>query len=169
MTTTNQPEPAEDLAQNLRDAITYSSDTGSPVLAALRDLIASTPGRSGDELAAARVLLAAHARELSALIYSDVLADRERNPDGGNDGRNHVRRGGMMTAQQTLDRYADDLDAAAEAAEPGPLQMLGEALRREHREVDGSPDSEGSCIADGCDWPCPTMRALYVAEAGEQQ
>jgi len=39
-----------------------------------------------------------------------------------------------------------------------------EALRAQvaaiHYEVDGSPHSEGSCIEDGQDYPCATLRAL---------
>jgi hypothetical protein len=52
----------------------------------------------------------------------------------------------------------------------GPLTTLASRLRELHYEVDGSPDREGSCLADGCDWPCPTIRALDDAQAaaGEQ-
>jgi hypothetical protein len=83
----------------------------SPTLRAVRDIIAATPGRDGDELAAARVLLAAHARELAELIETDIRADRERKHTG----RPYVyaHRGGMMSARQRIDRYADALDAAA--------------------------------------------------------
>lgn len=99
-----------DLPQSVRDAITYSSDTGSPVLAALRDIIAATPGRDGGELSAARVLLAAHARELSGALDQHYTRDRAGHPSGSDA---YHRRGGIVSAMQVLDRYADDLDAAA--------------------------------------------------------
>jgi hypothetical protein len=46
---------------------------------------------------------------------------------------------------------------------------LSTRLRELHYEVDGAPDREGSCLADGADWPCPTMTALFAAEAGESR
>jgi hypothetical protein len=75
----------------------------SPTLAALRDLIASTPGRPGAELAASRALLAAHARELAERIRNSE-ALRNFTDDHMSD---------MNEAAAELDRYADNLDAQA--------------------------------------------------------
>jgi hypothetical protein len=92
------------------------ADANNPTLLAVQDLILSQPGLDidpGDALDAARVLLAAHARELASMVAADIRADRERNPGGGKMSlRNYSRRGGMMTVAQRLDQYADDLDAA---------------------------------------------------------
>lgn len=49
------------------------------------------------------------------------------------------------------DRYASKRDQYAAAA--AQIRLL-------HREVDGTPHSEGSCLEDGQDWPCATRRAL---------
>jgi hypothetical protein len=91
-----------------------------PTLAALRDLIAADPGAmtGAEALASARTLLAAHARELTALVQQRIEVDRTDNPGGGQmAARNHTRRGGMMTARWVLDRYADDLDQQAAGGE----------------------------------------------------
>jgi hypothetical protein len=87
----------------------------SPTLAALRDLIAADPGAmtGGEALESARTLLAAHTRELADLVQQRIEQDRARSsarPDA------HAHRGGMMTARTVLDRYADDLDQAADGA-----------------------------------------------------
>lgn len=87
-----------------------------PTLAALRDLIAADPGAMTITEAeeSARTFLAAHAHELAGLVQNAILADRDRAPGGGALGpRNHARRGGMLTARQVLDRYADQLDQTA--------------------------------------------------------
>jgi hypothetical protein len=47
------------------------------------------------------------------------------------------------------------------------LHAVRRRVRAIHREVDGSPDREGSCLEDGQDYPCATLRALYAE--GEQQ
>jgi hypothetical protein len=87
-------------------------DALSPTLRLLRDALLTRPGTtSAEALSAAREFLGAHARELAELIETDIRADRER----AHTGRQHVyaHRGGMMSARQRIDRYADDLDAAA--------------------------------------------------------
>lgn len=38
-----------------------------------------------------------------------------------------------------------------------------------HREVDGSPHAEGSCIEDGQDYPCATLRALHAGQPDAEQ
>jgi hypothetical protein len=59
---------------------------------------------------------------------------------------------------------ADSMVARLNAGTP-----LGVVLREAHHPVDGSRDNDGSCIADGHDWPCPVITALYAAEAGESR
>ena len=44
--------------------------------------------------------------------------------------------------------------------ERGQLEVLRARISAIHYEVDGSPYSEGSCIEDGQDYPCATLRAL---------
>lgn len=56
------------------------------------------------------------------------------------------------------------LDKVFPQAAPAVPVELAARLRELHHEVDGSPTSEGSCVEDGQDWPCATMRALYAAE-----
>lgn len=78
----------------------------------LRDLIAADPGTMTITEAeeSARTLLAAHARELAVLVQDRIELDRADHPSGYDA---HKRRGGMMSARQVLDRYADDLDQQA--------------------------------------------------------
>lgn len=40
------------------------------------------------------------------------------------------------------------------------LEALRARITTIHYEVDGSLQSDGSCIEDGQDWPCNTVRAL---------
>jgi hypothetical protein len=86
----------------------------SPTLAALRDALADPrPIELREALESARTLLAAHTRELADLVQQRIEQDRARSsarPDA------HAHRGGMMTARTVLDRYADDLDQAADGA-----------------------------------------------------
>lgn len=108
--------PAEDIAQNIRNALRFNADTASPALATVRDLILTLPGSTpATALASARVVLAAHTRELAALVNAEIRADRARRP-GAQPRSAYAHRGGMMSARQRLDRYADDLDAAADGA-----------------------------------------------------
>jgi hypothetical protein len=105
--------PAEDIAQNIRDAITYSSDTASPALATVRDLILTLPGSTpASALASARVILAAHTRELATAQHTEartVGADMRARSD-----RSRVAHcGGRHAVIANLRRYADALDAAA--------------------------------------------------------
>ncbi|SEO82827.1 hypothetical protein [Actinacidiphila rubida] len=71
-----------------------------------------------------------------------------------------------MPESADTDAWTAIVGTTDEADKPTPLAALGDALRKEHYEVDAMPGSDGSCIADGNDWPCPTMRAFYDAEAG---
>jgi len=54
-----------------------------------------------------------------------------------------------------------DILASPHPKTPDPAAVLREAIRAIHYEVDGSPHSEGSCIACCQDYPCATLRALY--------
>lgn len=65
----------------------------------------------------------------------------------------------------TLAAAAGGQPVAEVSATPVPV-ALSIRLRELHYSVDGSPSDDGSCPADGCDWPCPTMTALYAAEGG---
>lgn len=58
-----------------------------------------------------------------------------------------------------------DPDGDGETA-PRVPDALAARLRTLHYEVDGSPDRGGSCIEDGQNWPCATIRALTVEEDG---
>jgi hypothetical protein len=64
------------------------------------------------------------------------------------------------------DRTIAEAQVYATLAISAPEEPLAEmaALRDRvtaiHYEVDGSLDSDGSCVEDGSDWPCPTIRAL---------
>lgn len=50
--------------------------------------------------------------------------------------------------------------AGEDSSENTQLAALAKRLREIHYEVDGSPHAEGSCVADGYDYPCPTLRAI---------
>lgn len=85
-------------------------DSLSPTLRRLCDAIrAASALTPAEALADARELLADHARELVGLVQQRIEQDCADNP-GGAYGKH--RRGGMTSARQVLDRYADDLDAA---------------------------------------------------------
>ncbi|MCX4987144.1 hypothetical protein [Streptomyces sp. NBC_00572] len=82
----NTPAPSEtapafegDLdAGTVRDALAFNDDTADQTLATLRDVLLDTSlSRTPDQaLAAARILLAAHARQIEALIEAHYRATR---------------------------------------------------------------------------------------------
>lgn len=91
----------------------------SPALVVVQELILAQDNLGidpGDALYAARTLLAAHARELAATVAESVRADRERWPAMGDNGCNNNHRDGMQHIERDLNRYADDLEAAAAGA-----------------------------------------------------
>lgn len=105
---------------DMRDLLAFHNDMSSPTLTALQDLILSQPGLGidpGDALDAARVLLAVHARELGELVQQRIEQDRADDMSNGLNRYAHHRRGGMTSARQTLDRYADALDTTAASEE----------------------------------------------------
>jgi len=106
--------PVPDPAARLTAAAPFLEAVSSPTLIAVRDaMITDSGATTADEaLGAARVLLAAHARELADLVQKRIDQDRERTT-GRSSKQDHQHRGGMMTARTVLDRYADDLDALA--------------------------------------------------------
>ncbi|QMP84091.1 hypothetical protein HQ601_00001 [Streptomyces phage Alderaan] len=82
----NTPAPSEaalafegDLdAAAVRDALAFNDDTADQALATLRDVLLDTSlSRTPDQaLAAARIVLAAHARQIEALIEAHYRATR---------------------------------------------------------------------------------------------
>jgi hypothetical protein len=74
----------------------------------------------------------------------------------------------LQLSSSLLKRELNDRDAAEireylDAVFPAPpteLDAIRGRINAIHYEVDGSPHSEGSCIEDGQDWPCATVRAL---------
>lgn len=87
----------------------------SPTLAALRDIIAATPGRDGAELDAARVLLAAHAREMAEAVQDEISTHFKTHDEA--EPSHRWRRFGMRDIRGLLHQYADDLDQQAAGGE----------------------------------------------------
>ena len=100
-------------ADDIRAALDFNHGADSPTLYALRDIILALPGSSpADALAGARVLLAAHTRELAD-------AERQRARERGAEMRARGDRSrvatcaGMHDVIRHLNQHADTLDAAA--------------------------------------------------------
>ncbi|MGW5673958.1 hypothetical protein ACWEV4_02505 [Streptomyces sp. NPDC003860] len=98
---------------DVRDALAFNADEYDQALAALRDvLLDTTTTRTPEQaLAAARILLAAHGRQLAALI------DAERTETRARWGLNRGTRGlltGYSNVRKTLLAYATSLDDAQE-------------------------------------------------------
>lgn len=111
--TTPTRTPREAIGDALVAAGTGIPDTFPVVITAQAGTLADAV------LAEVRHMLADHTRELADMLAADVRADRERHPGGGDNGRNHTRRGAMLTCEQRLRRYAEHLDQrAAELAQP---------------------------------------------------
>ncbi|MFE1203474.1 hypothetical protein ACFW5V_17455 [Streptomyces sp. NPDC058762] len=106
-------------ADDVRDALTFNADDRDPALATLRDvLLDTTSTRTPDQaLAAARIILTAHARQVAALIEAHHRDTRTRA------GLTRSSRGvltGYEVARKIVTAYADGLadeQALAEAAE----------------------------------------------------
>jgi hypothetical protein len=110
-------EPADTTPTDIRDALAFNEDANSPALYCLRDALVTMPGATAaGALDAARILLAAHARELAAaehLRTREVGASMRKRGD-----RSRVAYcGGMQSVINSLDRYADDLDEQAARGE----------------------------------------------------
>lgn len=106
-------------ADDVRDALAFNADDSDPVLATLRDvLLDTTSTRTPDQaLAAARIILTAHARQVAALVEAQRTNTRARW------GLNRSTRGlltGYEQSRKIVTAYADGLadeQALAEAAE----------------------------------------------------
>ncbi|MEU0719067.1 hypothetical protein ABZ498_18050 [Streptomyces lavendulocolor] len=110
--------PAALTADDVREALAFNVDDRDQVLATLRDVLLDTTATRTPEqaLAAARILLTAHARQLAALVEAEHNETRTRW------GLNRSTRGlltGYSNARRTLRTYADrlaDEQALAEGA-----------------------------------------------------
>ena len=71
----------------------------------------------------------------------------------------------LRAALTELAHIAETPDRQNDLTAETALAHLADKLAEFHYEVDGAPDREGSCLADGDDWPCKTMRAVYVTQA----
>ncbi|MFD5230997.1 hypothetical protein ACFWJ5_21155 [Streptomyces qaidamensis] len=111
-------EPPALTVDDVRDALAFNADDRDQVLATLRDVLLDTTATRTPEqaLAAARVLLTAHARQLAALVEAEHHETRTRF------GLNRSTRGlltGYSSARRTIRTYADrlaDEQALAEGA-----------------------------------------------------
>lgn len=97
-------------ADDVRSALAVTADDPDPARSALRDVLldTTTPRTPAQAHTAARVLLAAHARQLAALVDSERRALRAQR------GLTRSTRGlltGQSTAAQVIRAYADQLDA----------------------------------------------------------
>ncbi|MFB7452822.1 hypothetical protein [Streptomyces sp. NPDC056194] len=103
------PAPEGDLdADTVRDALAFNDGEHDQALATLRDVLLDTSlSRTPDQaLAAARIILAAHAEQLAALIEADYRATRTRW------GLTRTSRGlltGYAGARKLVTAYADQL------------------------------------------------------------
>lgn len=113
------PGTFRDLLDHITDELAAAERETAPTLYFLRDAFLAIPGATADSaLDAARILLAAHTRELAGLLSEEIQADRDRWPAGvpRREGAHH-HRGGMTSARQILDRHADTLDEQAARGE----------------------------------------------------
>jgi hypothetical protein len=108
---TAEEQPATDWVDDVRSALAFNEDAEHPTVITLRDVLLDDAPRSPEQaLAAARVLLAAHTRELSALARRDTDAYRDEH------GVNRGTRGlltGMQHTRRLLDDHAATLDDQA--------------------------------------------------------
>ncbi|WP_432155544.1 hypothetical protein [Streptomyces sp. bgisy153] len=112
-------EPPALTAEDVRAALDFNAEERDPALATLRDVLLDTTATRTPEqaLAAARVILTAHARQVAALVEAHYRATRTRF------GLTRSSRGlltGYEGARKIVTAYADGLadeQALAEAAE----------------------------------------------------
>ena len=114
-------EPDALTADEVREALTFNADEDDPALATLRDVLLDTTATRtpAQALAAARILLEAHARQIATLV------EAQRNTTERRAGLSRSTRGlltGYSIARRTITAYADGLAAA---------QALTEAADRE--------------------------------------
>ncbi|MCM1973787.1 hypothetical protein [Streptomyces sp. G1] len=111
-------EPPALTPNDVRDALDFNADDRDQVLATLRDVLLDTTATRTPEqaLGAARILLAAHAQQLAALVEAERAETHTRW------GLNRSTRGvltGYSSARRTIRTYADrlaDEQALAEGA-----------------------------------------------------
>lgn len=113
MTSTETPGTWVD---DVREALTHNADTAVPALLTVRDALLGTAPRSPEQaLAAARILLAAHTRELAAKAQQSIDEYRAEN------GLTRSTRGlltGMSSIRRQLTGHADGLDPAPKDDRP---------------------------------------------------
>jgi hypothetical protein len=92
---------------DVRAALAFNADRSDQVLATLRDVLLDTAPRTPEQaLAAARILLGAHARQVAALVEAQRDATEQRA------GLTRSTRGlltGYSIARKTITAYADGL------------------------------------------------------------
>ncbi|MDX3020095.1 hypothetical protein [Streptomyces acidiscabies] len=99
---TAEEQPTTDWVDDVRSALVFNEDAQHPTVMTLRDVLLDGSERTPEQaLAAARVLLAAHTRELSALARRDTDAYRDEH------GVNRTTRG-LLTGMQHTRRLLDD-------------------------------------------------------------
>ncbi|MFJ8018670.1 hypothetical protein [Streptomyces sp. NPDC096311] len=105
---TAEEQPTTDWIDDVRSALAFNEGAQHPTVMTLRDVLLDDTERTPEPaLAAARVLLAAHTRELSALARRDTNAYRDEH------GVNRNTRGlltGMQHTRRLLDDHALTLD-----------------------------------------------------------
>lgn len=106
MTSTETPDT---WVNDVREALAYNADTAVPALITVRDVLLDTAPRNPEQaLAAARILLAAHTRELAATVKQHTEDYRAEH------GLTRSTRGlltGMSSIRRQLTDHADALDA----------------------------------------------------------
>lgn len=118
-------EPAQLTADDVRDALDFNVDDRDQVLATLRDVLLDTTATRTPEqaLAAARIILAAHAQQLAALVEAEHTETRTRW------GLNRSTRGlltGYSNARRTIRTYADRLADEQALAEGAANEQAGQ-------------------------------------------
>ncbi|MBC9714059.1 hypothetical protein H9Y04_15955 [Streptomyces sp. TRM66268-LWL] len=108
---TRHPTAAADWVADVRDALAFHHGEQQPALLTLRDVLLDDAPRTPEQaLAAARVLLAAHTRELSVLARQHT--DDYRDEHGVNRGTRGLLTG-MAHIRRQLDAHAITLDGEA--------------------------------------------------------
>lgn len=118
-------EPAPLTPGDVRDALAFNADDRDQVLATLRDVLLDTTAPRDPEqaLGAARIILAAHAQQLAALVEAEHTETRTRW------GLNRSTRGlltGYSNARRTIRTYADRLADEQALAEGAANEQAGQ-------------------------------------------
>ncbi|MFC8695864.1 hypothetical protein [Streptomyces parvus] len=118
-------QPAPLTPGDVRDALAFNADERDQVLATLRDVLLDTTAPRDPEqaLGAARIILAAHAQQLAALV------EAERTETHTRWGLNRSTRGvltGYSSARRTIRTYADRLADEQALAEGAANEQAGQ-------------------------------------------